>query len=410
MTRVDEEAWVVKEELTRSQWVALIALAALQFLNLLDFMIVMPLGPRFKEPAHMGITTQQFGHMVASYGFAACVGGLIAAGWIDRWERKRALLWMVGGFGLSTLACYLAPNYISLVVARGLTGVFGGVLGSMSLTIVSDLFSDARRGFAIGIVTLGFSMATVVGIPLGLVIADAIGTPQSPFLLLALATVPIALLLAVTLPTLGDHLQTAPRPFIQTVMAGFAPAAHRTAFAFTVPLVFGTFMVAPYIATYTVNNLHFQNHQVKYIYIAGGVSTFLVMPIVGRLADRWGKLPLYRWLAAIAIIPTLIITHLTSAPIAAALVVTTFYMVCTSARMVPAQALIASASQPATRAGFMSLNSAVQHLAAGFASSISAAIVGESEAKAIEHFPWVGWSAGAALLVSVWFASRVGKG
>ncbi len=394
-----------QEKFTYLQWTSLITLTAVQFINILDFMIVMPLGPRYMRA--LKISPEQFGYMVASYGFAAFVGGMIASGIVDRFERKRAILVIFGLFTACTFLCGIATNYPLLVLARSATGIFGGVVGSMTMTIVADLFQENRRGFAIGIVAVSFPIASIFGIPFGIWIADLTQSPWKPFLVLGLvASLAWCLMLAV-LPVLNDHIRPTPITYWKTLAEQLSVQNHLKAYLFTVFLVFGTFTVAPYIASYMVCNVGIQETDVKFIYILGGLCAFVAMPILGRLTDRLGKKPMYLCLASLTILPTIAITNLPVVSLHVALISTTFYMVLTSGRMVPAQALIAAAAAPRLRAGFMSISSAVQHLASGMAASLSASILEENEQKAIVGYPLVGAIAIASLLISVVIASNL---
>jgi predicted MFS family arabinose efflux permease len=392
-----------QEKFTTLQWTSLLTLAAAQFINILDFMIVMPLGPRYMRA--MEIAPEQFGYMVASYGFAAFIGGMIASGVIDRFERKRAILVVFGLFTICTFFCGIATSYPLLVLARSATGIFGGVVGSMTMTIVADLFHERRRGFAIGIVAVSFPMASIFGIPLGLWIADMTQSPWKPFLVLGLAATITWCLMLTVLPIAKDHIRPKPNSYWKTLAEQLSIRNHLMAYLFTVFLVFGTFTVAPYIASYMVCNVGIKETEVKYIYILGGICAFVAMPILGRLTDRLGKKPMYLCLASLTILPTIAITNLPLVSLPVALVATTLYMVLTSGRMVPAQALIAAAAVPRLRAGFMSISSAVQHLASGLAASLSASILGENEQKAISGYPLVGVIAIVSLLISLAVAS-----
>ena len=384
---------------TSRQWISLLALAAAQFINILDFMMVMPLGPRFLDS--MRISPEQFGNMVASYGFAAFGGGMLASGFIDRFERKRAMLGVFAMFAICTLLCGVASDYRMLVVARALTGIFGGVVGSMTMTIVSDLFQESQRGFALGIVAVSFSVASIVGIPLSLWVADVTQSVRIPFFVLAAIATVVWFLLLVSLPTLRSHIRIQPESYWKTLREQFAVRSHRVSFLYTIFLVFGTFTVAPYIATYMVTNVGLNKMDVKFIYIVGGAASFVVMPVVGRLTDRFGKKPMFWFFATLAILPTLIVTNLSVVSLPFAILITTLYMTLTSSRMVPAQALIAAATIPRLRAGFMSINSATQHLASGIASSLSAAILQTGEDNSILGFWIVGMVATASILISL---------
>ncbi len=343
--------------------------------------------------------------MVGSYGYAAFIGGILGAGLVNRFERKRTMLVLVLFFGLSTLFCFLSTSFYMLVVGRCLTGAFGGLVGSMVMTIVSDLFPESRRGFAIGIVTTSFSVASVVGVPIGLSMADYFESALTPFLCLALFCIPLLVFLSLSLPTIypthaaGQHRKL--------MVEAIQEPRHWWALAFTLTLVFQTFLVVPYLATYCVRNVGMPEPQIKYIYIVGGVCTFFSMPYVGKLADRFGKLLAYRFAAVAAVLPMLLITNLPPVSVPVCILVTTIFMVSSSSRMVPAQALITTAAAPELRAGFLSISSAVQALGTGIASSVAARIVDEDVDHKLRNFWIVGVIGVVFMLASLFFADRV---
>src|SRR5690242_19911893 len=159
--------------LTASEWLVLAVLAALQFTHNLDYMIMMPLMPQFER--EMAISPQQFGFLVSAYAFAAGISGLLAALVIDRFDRKRALLFLYAGFALGTFLCALAPGYLWLLLARTVAGAFGGVVAATTLAIIGDVFADSRRGRAMGVIMSAFSVALIVGVPAGLYLANRLG-------------------------------------------------------------------------------------------------------------------------------------------------------------------------------------------------------------------------------------------
>ena len=163
----------------------LLLLAAIQFTNILDFVIIMPIAPWAQ--VRYGITPAQFGHVVAAYGFASFVGSILAAKFLDRFGRKTALLTLYLGFSISTLLCGLAPTYETLVAARALTGLFGGVVGAALMAIIGDVFADYRRGTAMGVVMSSFALASIIGLPIGLLLVEFFGT-GAPFIALAVAS------------------------------------------------------------------------------------------------------------------------------------------------------------------------------------------------------------------------------
>jgi predicted MFS family arabinose efflux permease len=378
-----------QEPFTGSQWLILVSLASIQFLNILDFIVVMPLGPRFLDD--MRLSADQFGYVVAIYGYASAAAGLLAAGWINRTERRVTMLIMLALFACSSILCYLATDFGSLLVARSLTGACGGLIGSIVLSITSDVFPESRRGFALGIIMTSFSMASVIGVPLGLWLAERAASARSPFLYLAMACIPLWFALYATLPRIArQHTGTADG-YWKTMSEVVRARSHQWAFLFNAVLVFQTFLIVPFLATFCVKNLGLPHHLLKYVYIVGGACTFVTMPLVGRIADRIGKPITYVWVACLSIVPTVWIPSLPPLAPWVTIAVITLYMVLSSARMVPGQSMISSVPASRWRAGFLSVATSVQSLSTGIAASISANIVRVSPHGELEKLWIAGW-------------------
>jgi MFS transporter, DHA1 family, inner membrane transport protein len=389
------------------QWLVLLALASIQFLNILDFIIVMPLGPRFLDD--MKLSADQFGYVVAGYGYASFAAGILAAGWINRTERRATTLVLLILFAFSTLLCFLAKDFASLILARCATGACGGLIGSIVLSIASDVFPESRRGFALGVIMTSFSMASVVGVPIGLWLAEWADSPRTPFLVLAMACIPVWLVLFAALPKIAREHSGFDAGYWKTLGEVLRAPSHRWAFLFTALLVFQTFLIVPYLATYCVKNVGLPQEHLQYVYIVGGGCTFISMPLVGRIADRFGKPRVYGWVACLAIAPAIVITYLPPVSTMVCVLATTIYMVLTSARMVPGQSMISSSATPKWRAGFLSVSSSVQSLATGVAASLSANIVQEGADGRLERFWIVGWMGAAFFLLSLLLVPKLGK-
>jgi len=389
----------------RTERFFLLTLAGIQFGHVLDFMIMMPLGPILM--ATLGIDTHEFGLLVASYSFSAAASGLLAATFVDRFERKRLLLACLLLFALATLACGLAPNYSALLVARGLAGVFGGILGALIHTMIGDAIPFARRARASGVVSSAFSLSTIAGVPLSLWLANHFGW-RSPFLLIAgLSLLFIAAGLR-WLPDLRAHL-AGERP-AHPLAASFAvlgEANHRRALLFSALIIFSGFTVIPYITVFAVNNVGIAQVDIPWVYLIGGAATFVSARLIGRWADRAGKIEVYRRLALLASVPLLVLTHAGQWPLAGWLVVTTAFFVLISGRMIPAMAVIASAAQPRLRGTFMSLNGTVQSLAMALATTLAGFLISTGGDGRIVGYPAVGYVALTANLLAIWFVGRV---
>lgn len=390
--------------MSRHEGLVLLILAAVQFATIVDFMIVMPLGPQLMRTLH--IKPAQFGMIVSSYTFAAGAAGLVASSVIDRFGRRAMFIFLYTGFLAGTLLCAFAPSYETLVAARVLTGAFGGILGGMAMAIIGDVFPEHRRGRATGSLMVGFSLASIAGVPLGLYLGTNYGW-HVPFIALAVGGLPALLLAPWALPPLTDHVGKRHAHPFHSLAATFSQANHLRAFALMITLMIGSFVVFPYLSPFLVQNVRMTESELPLVYIAGGVVTLFTSPLVGRLADRYGKLLVFRWIAPGSALLLLVITHLPVVPTFVAVAVFGALMVCNSGRMIPAMAMITSSVEPQRRGAFLSANSSIQHIAAGCGSYLGGIIVTESAGGKLDHFGEVGWIAAAATLLGVWLAGRV---
>jgi predicted MFS family arabinose efflux permease len=375
----------------RELWL-LITLAGIQFTNILDFMIMMPLGPQFT--ALFGISDAQFGLLVSAYTLAGGASGLLASTYIDKFGRKRLMLVLYGFFALSTLACGLAPTYGALMMARVAAGIFGGVLSSLSQTIVGDAIPFERRGRAMGIVMTSFSVSTVAGVPIGLFMAAHLGW-HAPFFGIAFLCLLLMLFAALTLPVLDAHLALhAPSSAWQRIRETLVDRNHQRAFVLSALMMFAGFTVIPYITIYMQSNVGLRPDQVPYIYLVGGVATLFTARWFGRLTDSFGKFQTFRVLATAVVVPMVAITLVPRAPIYAVLVVTTLFFICMSGRMIPGMAILTSAGNPTMRGTFMTLNSAVQSAAMGLAALVGGYVINRDPQGLVQNY-WVAAVIGA---------------
>lgn len=390
---------------TLHEWMLLLTLAAIQFTHIVDFMIIMPLGEIFIREMH--IDQERFGHIVGAYTISAGVASLIASRFLDHFGRKRALLFLYAGFCLGTLACGLANGYWALMAARVITGAFGGVAASVVLAVVGDSFRDERRATAMGVVMTAFSVASVAGVPIGIELADALDWHKT-FFALASAGAVVWTVSAIFLPTLRGHLNGGPIHAV-SLKSQVLNSNHLRAFALMATLVLGSFTVFTFLANYLKQNVRLNAHELAGMYILGGAATIFTTNVVGRLADRHGKLRLFRLMAAATVLAMLAVTNLPpNFPYPLVLGATTFCFIVTSGRMVPAMAMITASAAPRERGAFMSLNSTVQHLMSGLGSMIGGLILGNSDGdEPLVGFWRVGLVAAAFTLATLWFAGHL---
>jgi len=390
--------------LQKERWL-LWSLAAVQFTHIVDFMVMMPLGPQL---THLfSLSDAQFGLLVSAYSLAAGVSGLLASLVIDRFERKRALLALYAGFAVSTLACGLAPTYGALMAARIAAGVFGGVLGALVQTIVGDSIAFDRRGRAMGVVMASFSLATVAGVPASLWLASQ-GGWHWPFIAIAAACIPVWLIALQVVPSLRGHLAGAAggSSFNQLARV-LAEPNHWRAFGLSILMVMGSFSIIPYITIYTTTNLGLTQAQVPLIYLVGGVATFFTARIWGQLADRYGKVLVFRLISVVAVLPMLALTHLTAVSVPWLIVVTTAFFVFVSGRMVPGMALLTAAPPPAMRGAFMSVNGALQSGAMGLAAWLGGALISRTPDGLVQGYGRTGWLALCTTVLMVWWVGQL---
>ena len=391
---------------TRRELWLLLTLAGIQFTHILDFMIMMPLGPQFTQL--FGINEAEFGLLVSAYTLAAGASGLVASAYIDRFGRKRLLLVMYTLFALATLACGLAPTYASLMAARIAAGIFGGVLSAMSQTIVGDVIPFERRGRAMGIVMTSFSVASVVGVPAGLFMAAHLSW-HAPFFAIAALSMVFAVFAAITLPPLRGHLKGSHSSSAwQRISSVMSDANHLKAFGFSALMMLAAFPVVPYIAIQMQFGVGLRSDQLPYIYLCGGLASIFTARLFGQLTDRWGKVQSYR-LIALLLIPCLFALTLLplGTPLWLALLASTLLMICGSGRMIPAMAIVTSAANPALRGTFMSLNSAVQSAAMGAGAFVGGSLISRDATGQLQNFWQAALFGSVASLLGVWLAGRL---
>jgi MFS transporter, DHA1 family, inner membrane transport protein len=391
--------------LTRQERLILLVLATVQFTSIVDFMVIMPLAPQLKRA--IGLTTDRFAVVVAAYTVAAGLAGLVSTLFLDRFARRPTYLVLFAGFLIGTFACGIAPDFVTLLAARALTGAFGGILGGMAMTIIGDVFPENRRGAATGILMMSFSIASVLGVPIGLTLGQEYGW-HVPFLVLAALCIPFFILSACVLPRLDGHLKGQVREeSLAHLRAIFLEANHLRAFALMSALMFSGFSVLPFLSAYLVSNVGVAESHLRWAYVAGGIVTFIGMPAIGRLADRYGKLRVYRFVVPANAALLLTMTSLPRMPLALVLLAMSATMLSNGGRIVPAMAMITSSVVPRLRGGFMGANSAIQHLSSSLGVMVAGFILYEPANGPIEHYPIVGLMAAAVSLSTLWLAGRL---
>lgn len=384
----------------------LFILAAAQFTHIMDFMIIMPLSEMLMDVLH--INTQQFSLLVAAYTLSAGVSGFMGAFYLDKYDRKKSFLIFYIGFTIGTVACALAPNYELLLAARIFTGLFGGVISSISLSIVGDIIPYKRRAWALGIVMMAFSLASALGLPVGLFFAFNFGW-NAPFWFLAILSVGLTFLVARYIPPVRGHLDD---PDERPDIMGFFRQLPRNSnqlrsLAFTALLIFGQFSMIPFITPYLVNNVGFAREQITFVYLIGGIITIFSNPRIGKWADLKGKSYVFKIMAAFSIIPLLLLTNLGEVGVFWGLSVTALFFLGSSGRMVPAVAISTSVAKPQNRGSYMSIDAALRNGAAGVSSIIAGFIVIAPETGPLENYHYVGFVAVFFTLVGMFLVGKI---
>ena len=359
-------------------------------------MIMMPLGPEFIR--ELNINTHEFGLLLSSYTFAAALAGVFATYFVDRFERRVLLLSLYACFIIATLVCGLAPDYHSLFIARAFAGAFGGILGSLVQTIVADSIPFERRGKALGTVMSAFSVSTVAGVPLSLLLANNIPYLgwRAPFFFIALISTLILYLGYRNIPRIIGHLdQTHEGSRLSQIWNVFSAHQHLRVFFFMALIMLTGFSVIPYIALYLTSNVGIDNGYIPLIYLCGGIATLMSSRVIGQMADRYGKVKIFKILAIASLIPLLVTTNLMPVPLWVALVNSTAFFILISGRMIPAMAIASQMVEAKIRGTFMSLVGSVQMLASGLASILAGMVVTIGADGKMEHYNLVGY--GAAL-------------
>jgi predicted MFS family arabinose efflux permease len=391
--------------LARSERAMLLILAGIQFCHVLDFMIMMPLGP-FLIGA-LGISTHEFGLLVASYSFSAAAAGLLMAPVVDRFERKRFLLAIFLAFALATLLCAAAPNYSLLLVARGLAGIFGGMMGALVHTMVADAIPFERRAKATGYIATAFSVSSIAGVPLSLLLADALGW-QAPFLLIAFVSGGLIWFGYRALPEFRAHLDVAREErAVRQMLRVVVEPNHLSAMLLSCLVILGGFTVIPYITLYAVTNVGIAGDEVPVIYFLGGAATLITARLIGALADRLGKVRVFRTIALAACVPVLLVTNIGQVHLLVYLAITTLFFILVSGRMVPLLAIVGAAVKPQERGTFLSLNATVQSMAMGLGSMVGGLFITQTPDGFISGYGWVGLVAACFNVLAALWVGRV---
>ncbi|MBK7762832.1 MAG: MFS transporter [Bacteroidetes bacterium] len=395
-------------DFTHYQKLVIFILAITQFTVVLDFMVMSPLGDIMMKS--LNITTSQFGLSVSAYAFSAGISGLLTAGFADKFDRKKLLLFFYIGFAIGTLFCALAPSYHILLIARIVTGIFGGVIGSISMAIVADIFSLQQRGKVMGFLQMGFGASQVLGIPIGLYIANSFGW-HIPFLWIAIMAGLIAIIIAFKINPIAKHLEMqTDKTAVQHLWHTLAQKNYRAGFITTALLSIGGFMMMPFGSAFAINNLKITNEQLPVLFMVTGLATLIVMPIIGRLSDKVSKFRIFTLATILAVIVINIYAQFSATPFPIVLLTNVLMMLFIMSRMIPSMALTSAIPSPQDRGAFMSINSSLQQMAGGFGAMLAGLVIVQNDRFApLQHYNTLAMIASSIMLVTIFLMYRVSK-
>ncbi|QIH32008.1 MFS transporter [Sphingobacterium sp. DR205] len=403
--KIDQQA---NAPFTAYQKLVVFLLAITQFTVVLDFMVMSPMGDILMKA--IDLKPAQFGVAVSAYAFSAGASGLLTAGFADRFDRKKLLLFFYSGFIIGTFFCSFANDYWTLVAARVVTGLFGGVIGSISMAIITDIFTLQQRGRVMGFVQMGFGASQVLGIPIGLYIANNWGW-HSAFLWIAVMALIIVIIIAVKLIPITAHIGLQKhQSALKHLWSTFSQKEYRIGFLATALLSIGGYMMMPFGSAFAVNNLKVSHEQLPLLFMISGVASLIIMPIVGKLSDRYDKFKIFALASIWLMVVVLIYTNLGVTPFYLVIFLNILMMAGILSRMTPSSALISAVPEMKDRGAFMSISSSLQQLAGGVAASLAGVIiVQQTKESPLEHYPSLGVIVVLLSIVAIFMLYRVSR-
>nr|URW68776.1 tetracycline resistance MFS efflux pump [uncultured bacterium] len=407
-TAVKQTAPLPAVSFTGYQKFVIVILALVQFTVVLDFMILSPLGDILMKT--MGMTTGQFGSVVSAYAISAGISGFLTAGFADKFDRKKLLMFFYVGFIIGTLFCGIANSYHQLFLARIVTGIFGGVISSIAMAIITDLFTLQQRGRVMGFVQMAFAASQILGIPIGLVIANEWGWHATFYMVVAVAII-IGMAVFFKLKPITEHLMVQKdRNALQHLWHTVKNKDYRIGYLATALLSMGGFMLMPFTSAFIVNNVHISQERLPLIFLFTGMASIIIMPLIGKLSDRIDKFKLFTGGSILAAIMVVIYTNMTPVHIAVVIGINMLLFMGIMSRMVPATALNSAVPGISDRGAYMSVNSSLQQMAGGLAAIFAGFIVVQpSKGSPLQNFDVLGYIMVGFLIWCVYLVHRVNK-
>ncbi len=386
-------------------------LSILQFSVILDFMVLSPLGAILLPKLH--ITTSQFGLVVSAYAFSAGASGILAAGFADQFDRKKLLIFFYIGFLIGTVFCAIAPTYNFLLLARIVTGIFGGVIGSVSFAIISDLFKFEVRGRVMGFVQMSFAASQILGLPIGLLLANKFGW-HSPFWMIAIFGVVVGIVMIIYIRPVTDHLKIKSESnAFQHLIKTFSVPNYVKAYISTTLLATGGFMLMPFGSAFSTNNLGLTMAQLPMVYFIVGIFSIATGPLIGSLSDKAGKFRVFFIGTLVSCVMVAIYTPLGITPMWAVIVISVIMFAGITCRMITSSALMSAVPNPQDRGAFMSINASVQQIAGGIASGVAGMIVFQTPDGMLQRYDILGYAVIGTMLITIammyWIDKQIKK-
>lgn len=391
---------------TTYQTFLIAVLALLQFSVVLDFMIIAPLGDILMKA--LSVKPAQFSLIVSSYAFSAAASGILTAGFADKFGRKNTLLFFYSGFAIGTLLCGIANSFWMLLVARIVTGLFGGVIGAIVLSIVADMFEPHQRGRTMSYIQMAFGGSQILGIPLGIVLANNFGW-HSTFLMIVVLAIIVLIAVAVKLKPINGHLNN--NSYKNPLLHLWHTVSNRKyqkgylAMAF---LSIGGFMLIPFTSSFLVNNVGITQEQLPIIFMLIGVCSLIIMPFIGKLSDQIDKFKIFFGGSLIAIFMILVYTHLTVVPIWEVTIIYVLVMVGIMGRTIPVQSLNTLIPKSTDTGAYMSITSSLQQIAGGLGAVIAGLVVKQKTSTSpLQLFDILGYIISIIFLVCIYFVYQM---
>ncbi len=382
-------------------------LALIQFCVVLDFMVLSPLGTFVMKD--LSLQPNQFAVVVSAYAFSAFLSALLTAGFADKFDRKRLLVFFFSGFILGTLFCALSNSYETLLAARVFTGLFGGVMSSISYAIITDLYVINQRGRVMGFIQMGFGVSQIVGIPLGLFLTNWANWHLPFYVIVGFACIILVGTVFFMRPITAHLALAKEKNAFAHLVSTVKNRRYITGFLATTLLATGGFMLMPFGSDFAVQNLKLTTDELPYMYIVTGIFTFAAGPLAGLISDRFGRMNLFAFGTIISIGIVLIYTQLGPTPLSLVILLNVILFIGITSRIVPAQAMMTSVPKPEDRGAFMSINSAVQQLSGGIASFIAGTIVYKQANGEIGNYPILGIVVTCSMIIAFFMMRRLHK-